>query len=244
MKPFLTNGLKYLFEKMGCELSAKSNPKLTIEHFIRHAFPRGEEVKFMQVGAHDAGSANDPIKRFRQENTWSGTLVEANPAIFPKLSANLKPYPRCNAVNMAVADIEGEMSFYTVKDSSKTKHPTWADQISSLDKNHVLGVLKSWEHSPGEIESLLKVITVPTITFESLLSREKIDRLDFLFIDAEGYDFKLLSSFPFARFRPTLLIFEHSHLNASELRVLPDFLSSNGYFYYTVGEDVVARKRS
>ena len=210
MKATFRKCLKELADRLGYRVTAKSEPPLTVEQFIRHAFPVGTKVRFLQVGAHDAGSFNDPINAFRNEATWSGTLVEPNPAIFPRL-ATPSAHPRCKAVNVAIADADGEYGLLRHQRCRVDQAAAfWADQITSLDRQHVIAVLKSWGHAESETDDLITAIQVPTLTFASLLAAHGADGIDLLFVDAEGYDFKLLKSFPFEQHRPAMIVFEYS----------------------------------
>jgi hypothetical protein len=129
-----------------------------------------------------------------------------------------------------------------VKDPGATNCPQWADQISSLDRQHVARFLESWGHSGPEINSLIETLLVETRTFEDVVLDHKLHRLDLLFLDTEGLDFRLLKHFPFDRLRPELIVLELSHLTGDELAEIPGFFTHWGYTYYVVGEDLVARQ--
>ena len=211
----------------------------TVENFIHQSFANSDEVRFIQVGAHD-GTHNDPISLFRKMPHWHGLLLEPNPRVFERLVRNLEPTPNCRALNVAVSEQGGSLPFYLVRNPENCKGGQFADQVSSFDREHVEKMLVRFGYSKDEAAGRVQEAQVESVTFDSLLDRISGQNLDILFIDAEGADFRLLKTFPFARLRPKMLVFEFVHLNSGELHELLPFLSKHGYSFLTIGEDVVA----
>jgi hypothetical protein len=70
---------------------------------------------------------------------------------------------------------------------------------------------------------------VQCVTFDTLLDRHKVDRIDLLQIDVEGYDYELLKMFDFERIQPKLICYEHLHLKLSDKNACKKYLTENGY---------------
>jgi FkbM family methyltransferase len=233
----LGSQLRRLCSWLNYELVPKLRPP-RVEDFLYQTFAGADAVTYLQVGAHD-GTQNDPISLFRMLPGWKGLLLEPNPQVFERLRANLAETPRHEPLNVALGDSAGTIPFYIVADPAKCKEPWWADQVSSFERAHVEHMLVRFGHAPDEASTLIRELQVSSLTFKDLLDRLH-DTLDLLFIDAEGVDFRLLKTFPFARLRPRMLVFESSHLNDNELNEVLPFLTKQGYSFCAVGEDVIA----
>lgn len=212
----------------------------TVEDLIFQSFGNAKEVRFIQVGAHD-GTHNDPISLFRNRSNWKGLLLEPNPRVYARLVKTLAvSSPTCQALNVAISEEGGVMPFYLVRDPELCRGGHFSDQVSSFDRNHVEKMVVKFGYSKAEASEWIEETKVDTMTFASLLDLLPGQHLDLLFIDAEGADFRLLKTFPFARSRPRMLVFEFTHLTADEIREIMPFLSTNGYSFVAVGEDIVA----
>lgn len=216
-------------------------PRLpTVEDLIFQAFADAKEVRFIQVGAHD-GTHNDPISLFRNRPNWSGLLLEPNPRVYARLVKTLaKSSPNCQALNVAISEEGAAMPFYLVRNPELCRGGHFSDQVSSFDRSHVEKMIVKFGYSKLEANDWIEETEVDTITFANLLDRLPNQHLDLLFIDAEGADFRLLKTFPFSRLRPRMLVFEFAHLTTDETREVMPFLSTNGYSFVAIGEDIVA----
>jgi FkbM family methyltransferase len=121
----------------------------------------------IQVGAHDGGE----LKQYQGMNIPKVLLVEANPAVYQRLVANIAGVPNVMAVNCAVSDIDGNVVL----------HVTSMDQSSSL--------LKLKHHSriyPSVIET--HQVTVPGRKLDTLLRELKLTPADFnmMNLDIQG----------------------------------------------------------
>lgn len=211
----------------------------TVEDLIFQKFENAEEVQFIQVGAHD-GTHNDPISLFRNRSNWRGVLLEPNPRVYKRLVKTLAGAPNCQALNVAISEKGGMLPLYVVRDPENCKGGHFSDQVSSFDREHVEKMLLWFGYSKKQTDEWIEKIQVESVTFAELLERLPDQRLDLLFIDAEGADFCLLKTFPFSCTRPSMIVFEFAHLSVEERHELLPFLSMHGYSFSVVGEDIVA----
>ncbi|OYX15704.1 MAG: hypothetical protein B7Z16_12950 [Algoriphagus sp. 32-45-6] len=238
-KSTVIRSFQKILSKFGMKITRLARSP-TVEDLIFQSFAHAKEVRFIQVGAHD-GTHNDPISLFRNRPNWSGLLLEPNPRVYARLVKTLaKSSPSCQALNVAISEEGGVMSFYLVRNPELCRGGHFSDQVSSFDRSHVEKMVGKFGYSQSESNYWIEETKVDTITFANLLDRLPNKHLDLLFIDAEGADFRLLKTFPFAHFRPRMLVFEFAHLTTDEIREIMPFLSENGYSFVAIGEDIVA----
>ncbi len=63
-----------------------------------------------------------------------------------------------------------------------------------------------------------------------------------LHIDAEGYDWKALSMFDLKKYSPSIILFEHKHLQKQERKASVAFLQAQYYIFTLGGDSLCLRK--
>jgi FkbM family methyltransferase len=237
-KAVFVQPMQNMLRKFGLKITRLAHSP-NVEDLIFQTLGNAQEVRFIQVGAHD-GTHNDPISLFRNKPNWHGLLLEPNPRVYARLVKTLASSPQCQALNFALSEAGGTLPFYRVRNPETCRGGHFADQVSSFDRAHVEKMVIWFGYSKAEAGDWIEEVQVNTITFAELLDRMPNQSLELLFIDAEGADFRLLKTFPFERLRPRMLVFEFAHLSPDEMGQILPFLSTNGYAFSTVGEDVVA----
>jgi hypothetical protein len=61
------------------------------------------------------------------------------------------------------------------------------------------------------------------------MRRHNVERIDVIVIDAEGYDYQILSQIDLVSYRPDLIIYEQTNLLGPERRAAMEFLRAAGY---------------
>ena len=175
---------------------------------------------FVQIGAHDGISGGDPIHEYVLHYRWHGVLVEPLPDVFQQLIVNYETQPQLRFENAALTAHDGEVGFY--------RHPTSTDCSG-------LGVITRIQK-----KSNMGLITVPCLTWQTLCERHKIEHIDLLQIDVEGYDLALLRLINFSP-KPSIIRFEFKNLPKEDLVTYPQFLATHGYQVEVVSKkDAVA----
>ena len=180
-------------------------------------------VTFIQIGAND-GIWNDPIEQFIRSGNWRGILVEPVPYIFARLQTRYTNRSDLILENCAIADADGERTFYSVHELEGDEQQN-ASAIGSFSLAHVLRHI-------GQIPNLTKriqVIQVPCLTLRTLLAKHGIAQLDALVMDAEGFDGALVQNIPFDVLRPALIFYEHKHLNTDTRAACRTLLAQHDY---------------
>ena len=112
----------------------RPQPKRKLE-FLLAAFARAyPQARFVQIGAND-GMLEDPLREFILANRWRGVLVEPVPYLFERLQRTYRDIDRVSLENVAIADREGSMPFYYVRESSGDPTvPVWHAGLGSFSR--------------------------------------------------------------------------------------------------------------
>jgi FkbM family methyltransferase len=157
--------------------------------------------------------ANDPVilsntKRFYDKG-WHGINIEPNPILFQKLS---KERPRDINLNIGIGVVEAKMVFYEMS----------ANTLSSFDRNAAIHGGKI--HGAKLINQYeVQVKRLVDVWNEHLIG----NKVDFMSVDVEGFDFKVLQSNNWQKNRPSAIMVEY---NQSEGDFIKPYLDSNGYY--------------
>jgi len=106
------------------------------------------------------------------------------------------------------------------------------------------------ESSPSSLPKVrqknqeVRQVRVPAISVSSLLLKAKISSIDFLQVDTEGMDFKIIKWFFQKGVEPSVINFESFHLSREERRESRETLDSRGYFFIETEQDTFAMKES
>jgi FkbM family methyltransferase len=194
---------------------------------------------FIQIGSNDADHG-DPLRQFVQGREWRGVLVEPVPFVFERLRARFGSHPRITLVNAAIAGEDGQLPFYYVAQSDDPALPEWYDQLGSFVLENILHPYHL-EHIP-DLRDRIVCEEVPCLTFASLWRAHPLPRLDLLHIDAEGYDDQILLQVDLDGLRPTLVLYEHQHLDEARRSAIAEHLCGHGYQILDLGPDALAMR--
>jgi FkbM family methyltransferase len=194
---------------------------------------RKGDVRFIQVGAND-GIHEDPCYPWLRNYPWRGVLVEPLPDLAARLKVLHSERPGVAVAQAVVTDSPGELEFFTLR--ADVPLPVEAAAISSLDRALVVGAARHFRVPGLRIESF----KVPALTIGQLMSQYELEALDFLQVDAEGYDARILASIDFRSVRPAVIAYEHANLGDQDRRACRDLLKNQGYQFGTWLGDTVA----
>jgi FkbM family methyltransferase len=196
------------------------------------------EAFFVEIGAND-GHAFDQIRPLLADHDWRGIMVEPVPHVFAQLEQTYADHPNVLCENAAIADRDGRMPFFHFAEAMPEERaalPEFYDALGSFSRDTVLS------HAP-EFEDRLVETTVPTLTFDTLLAKHDVDRVDLLVIDTEGYDWEILRRIDFSHWRPRLVLYEHYHLTPKDRDAAQRRLQQRGYETLSEGLDTWAHDR-
>jgi hypothetical protein len=196
---------------------------------IRNVFKGKRDGFFVDVGAHH------PIKL---SNTaymsifwgWTGINIDARPG-----SMKLFGVLRSNDISLerGVSDQAEELGFYLF---DKPEYGTFALDVTNRSHNTKPKLVGTHRIATSTLTEILDEVMTPG------------KHIDLLSIDAEGYDYKIVKSLDFAKYKPRLVIVEDpkfSFANRRESKVY-ELLMKNGYQLYakTIRSLYFLRRRS
>jgi FkbM family methyltransferase len=206
---------------------------------ISRIFRNRKNIYIVQIGSND-GVTNDPIHQLLLANhSWEALLVEPVPYIFERLQNNYPNDVRFHFENAAISEEMGVLPFYHLHKRAREENPElphWFDQIGSFDPSHIR------RHFGKDLEPFIVAVDVQAIPMLTLFGRHQVERIDLLHIDAEGLDWAILRQVDLERFRPEIILFEHSHLSVLTKSEALSVLEKK-YNVDDIGDDYFCRRR-
>lgn len=182
---------------------------------LRDILSKRRGWSFFQAGAND-GVLDDPYREFIFNQGAHGVLVEPWLEFFTELRANYKHIShRLSFLNAAVSYPAQDLTFFNLnaeRASALGLAPS-AQGMTGMERAPLERLLK--KH--GITEDIIISRTVRGYTIETLLKLAGYDRVDVLFLDLEGYEETVLSSYDDERLQPKVLGFESKHLKEKQM---------------------------
>jgi len=136
---------------------------------------------------------------------WNGINIDPNPT--SKQAFDILR-PRDINYTLGIANKTATMPFYMISDSM---YSTFSKEEAN---ESVLGG-----------KTLDGVIDIKVKKLKDVLAKEKIKEIDFMSVDTEGYDYEVLQSNDWSKYKPIVLCVE-CHADADKIN---DFLAKKGY---------------
>lgn len=180
----------YFFYKI-LKILKNSKKKTHLGEFGEDVFVRRFFKKSLKGFYVDVG-AYHPIKGSLTydlyKNNWTGINIDLS-----KISVDLFKISRPKDINIrtAITDFDGKTFFY---------ENSPINQQNSLIEN-----------------SNAEKIEIDCYKLNTILENYKIQKVDYLNIDAEGNDFKVISTFDFKKYKPSLVSIEYNNYNFEDL---------------------------
>lgn len=145
---------------------------------------------YVDVGASDP--IHDSVTKFFYDRGWSGINIEPIDTHFKNL---IKERPRDINLQIGIAQTTGKLQFrqYTDGDGLST--------FSEVTKQEHLDSLKYLDYE------------VNVRRLEDVLNEYQVKNIDFMKIDVEGYEYEVISSNDWTKYKPTILIVEANHIH-------------------------------
>jgi FkbM family methyltransferase len=190
------------------------------------------DAKIIVIGAND-GVSFDSLFSILSRKKTRGLIVEPSKKYFPLLKENLKEFKEFHFLNYAIYDYSGEMKLFEVNSCGLQKLPEWGKGIGSVTRTH----LEKFDLNANDIDE----VYVECKTFRDLLNDfPDFDIIDYLQIDTEGYDARLILSIEFETFKAKLIKFETANLTKIEVLQLKECFDQAGYLFFQGIEDSYA----
>jgi FkbM family methyltransferase len=210
-----------------------------ISKTLHHIGQNYKDASVVQIGAMD-GLNFDDTRGFLNLYGWKSLLVEPVPAIFNELKENFKDRTNYTFEQCAITENDGEIEMLTIPPDviiSEGLHPGYKGMSAIYP-------LKNGFNGESQRDIDIKTqfginITVPSLTFDSLLKKHNIEYFDILICDAEGYDWNIFNQLDLTKYRPKFIRLEYINLTDEEKILLKAKLAYYGYII-DVGKDIDA----
>lgn len=212
-----------------------------LEEFTKN---NNREFFVLQIGAND-GFDNDPIHKFIMKYDWNGVLVEPQPKVFNNyLRKTYSRFPKIELLNAALGPDLTQNKLYCVSFSDHR----WATGLSRFNKDSFVALIENGYIAsqakqqgvdlPDSVDDYITEMQVDVVNFDYIFREYDITNVDFLQIDAEGYDFEILKLFPLDRVKPKFINLEYSHFEDKTKEACTLLLTKNNYECVEVEHDL------
>ena len=210
IKNFLINhSLSYFFYKIFKLLKNKGKGKYFGEFgediLINRFFRKKDNGFYVDVGCYHPIKGSLTYRLYKKG--WKGLNVDLS-----KVSVDLFRLARPKDYNIqaAITDFDGETHFF---------ENGMINQQNTLENNG----------------SNLKKIKIIAFTLQTLLEKLNINHIDFLNIDVEGSDYKVISGLNLNKIRPKMICIEENKYDIKEIinDTIQGFMNSNDYFLFS-----------
>ncbi|HEY0655723.1 MAG TPA: FkbM family methyltransferase [Chryseosolibacter sp.] len=229
---------------------ATYKPKRGTVSEILDCFSRvNRSVTFIQVGAND-GFYHDPLHKFIRMYGWKGVMLEPQPSVYKNYLSKLhRKTPGVHAINAALSDRDGEQTMYKIAFSDLR----WATGLTSfkkdalekaIDSGHVGRLAARYgEPLPARREDYIAEEKITSISADTLIRKYNLTKIDWVQIDAEGFDYEIIKLLKIDKTQPQVIVYEKSHLSAADQSACIQWLESNGYAVTHIDENTVAMRK-
>lgn len=169
---------------------------------------------YVDIGAHHPTKFSNTYKFY--ENGWTGINIDAAPGFLALFNSN-----RGKDINIqcAISDKSGEEVFYIFNDPAlNTLSLSEAEKILNEGKYHIVDQIR------------VKTMTINEILSQHIPADKEID---FLTIDIEGLDRRVILDLDFDRFRPEVILFEDHGFLVDGANEITTHMNKNGYSFFS-----------
>ena len=221
----------------------KKNIQFEISEIDYYRLVNNEKLSvIIQIGSND-GLKNDPLNKIIKNSKSNVFLIEPDPINFKKLCNNIRKYPMMResfikTFNIGITEVDDLLPFYRISNITEDD-PDWYDQVGSFDEN-------TFDMNISVIENLNKrkeIVELNTLSFENFCINNGIKSVDFLHVDTEGYDYKILQTIDFNKYNVKIILFEADWMKCYELRLITQKLQVLGFEIYKYGIDMLCIRK-
>lgn len=182
---------------------------------------------FVEFGALD-GLLDSNSLFFEREMRWSGILIEPNPTAFDLLRTNR---PACRLENVAISNDNTSLPFLKISGGLYG----WSGLLGDIEPQHHERIQQYIS------EDDIQTIQMRVHSLAWLADKYQLTHLDFMSIDTEGTEEKIMRSFPWERLQVSVFCIENNFQNYD----IGELMSSHGYVKSArIGPDDIFAHRS
>jgi len=195
-----------------------------------------EKAFIINVGSMD-GKTHDELAGYTVLFDFKGLYVEPIPYIFESLKSNFSDDNLFE--NSAITNYDGQIEMLTIPQEvvdNGLVHDCFRGMSSIYPPKNGLGSVGDKE----TVEKYSKKISVPCLTFDSLLRKHNISNFDILKIDAEGHDWEIFKEVNLDTFHPSVIRMEWFNLSKEDKQNVLDKFTKYNYVYEMMYGDITA----
>jgi FkbM family methyltransferase len=170
---------------------------------------------FVDVGAHDGVDLNNTLF-FETNYNWRGINIEPINSVYNRLVTNR---PKCININCAVSDTDGFAEFVC--------NEGYTEMLSGLKSEYDDRHLNRISDENKKTGSISQVINIQTKRLETICRENNINHINYLSIDVEGGEFKVINSINFDNLFIDVIGFENNYHDTQDICI--NYLKSKGY---------------
>jgi hypothetical protein len=171
-----------------CAVNCKREP---ITKRILEYIGQIENGFYIEAGAYD-GILQSNTKFIEEELNWTGILIEPSPKVFLELEKN-----RPNNININKCLVASDYQYQTISGSFDNGPMSSVGNIRNIENAELIDV------SCEPLHKILGYLEIP--------------KIDFMTIDTEGYELKVLNGLNLEKYRPTYLLIEIYELDKESI---------------------------
>jgi FkbM family methyltransferase len=217
---------KYKYINMN---SIKSYSQCKQEKWVLNYFNNKKNGVFIELGALD-GIRHSNTFLLENNYNWSGLMIEPSPSLYKELKINRNIHTE----NILVGDKKQEnIDFLYIED--KTKCIGLQGVIENYNTKHFDRIIRELKSKPYEI------IKMNMVTLQELCDKYNICKVDYLSLDVEGSELKVLEGIDFSKLDIELIGVEINY--DEDKNKIYNILNKNGYtFIKRVGDHFFIKK--
>lgn len=201
------------------------------------------DILVVQVGAFDGVTDDDLYPFLHRNKHWSGILFEPMFVPFHNLKEAYEYRPNLIFEMKAIALREGTMQAWNVpyEERGNPDLPRWATGCTTLIPN--CNPLFGYNCEQEEYQKIMPFVTlglVETTILPKALKQHGIERIDVFHVDAEGMDWDIIRQINFDKYKPQIIHYEVSCMDADQNGECTYFLNAMGYRLYKYRECITA----
>ena len=170
------------------------------DKIITNYFDINYKGNFVDLGCFHPTRHNNTLELYKKG--WTGINVDLSP-----LTIDLFNFYRNKDINIncAVSDKEGITTYYSNGELSP---------LNTLEKNHLLFLNKNFNINKHDFEER----KIKTKTLSNILKKNKFYYIDFLNIDLEGHEIKIIKNFNFNLYKIKIICIEVLNHNKTSIK--------------------------
>lgn len=192
----------------------KNGSQFGEDEYLINLFKKGFVGKFIDIGCYHPTKHSNTFLMYKKG--WSGINIDLNP-----LTIELFNFmrPKDININIGISDSDSEEKLYFI-DELNTQNTLDKNQLNFL-KNH---------HNVKDYEIIEK--SVKTKNLNKILDDHKYYNIDFMNLDIEGHELKVLKTIDFNKIKIKYLcveMIEHNDKSIENNKKINDLLVQNNY---------------